>query len=176
MDTSGPHLASHVRRDMMQMYANAPCWKRERLLLAILVEGKNYCSHWVLRHWSQFLKTAIDRFSLIKPDIVFFGEVMPNRFSQLVHDDVASTDLVIVMGTSLLVAPVANVPDWAPSSCTRLLINREIVGSFRLKKSNDVIFEGDCDEGVRKLCQLAGWEDELDQMFRDCHKSVTYPN
>ncbi|KAL7517054.1 hypothetical protein ACHAWX_006538 [Stephanocyclus meneghinianus] len=110
---------------------------------------------------------------LIKPDIVFFGEVMPNRFSQLVHDDVASTDLVIVMGTSLLVAPVANVPDWAPSSCTRLLINREIVGSFRLQKSNDVIFEGDCDEGVRKLCQLAGWEDELDEMFRDCHTSVT---
>eukprot|EP00804_Cyclotella_cryptica_P005767 CCRYP_000090-RA/>CCRYP_000090-RA protein AED:0.05 eAED:0.05 QI:192/1/1/1/1/1/4/798/354 len=110
---------------------------------------------------------------LIKPDIVFFGEVMPNRFSQLVHDDVASTDLIIVMGTSLLVAPVANVPDWVPNSCPRLLINREIVGSFRHNKSDDVILEGDCDEGVRKLCRLAGWEAELDQMFSDSHTSAT---
>mmetsp|Transcript_25405 Transcript_25405/g.54645 ORF Transcript_25405/g.54645 Transcript_25405/m.54645 type:complete len:376 (+) Transcript_25405:31-1158(+) len=107
--------------------------------------------------------------SLVKPDIVFFGEVMPSRFSDLVHFDVASCDLVVVLGTSLLVAPVASIPDWVKSDVHRLLINREMVGSFHGDKPLDVFLEGDCDESVRKLCQLAGWEEELDQLYSDTH-------
>lgn len=81
---------------------------------------------------------------LVKPSIVFFGEEMPNRFSDMVHEDVASCDLVVVLGTSLLVAPVANVPDWVKSDTHRVLMNREMVGSFYGK--NDVFIEGDTDE------------------------------
>lgn len=102
---------------------------------------------------------------IVKPDITFFGEVMPQRFAQLIHDDCASTDLVIVLGTSLMVAPVANVPDWMPNGIPRLLVNRDVVGSFRLDNQNDVILQGDCDDGVRKLCRQIGWEDELDTIF-----------
>jgi len=83
---------------------------------------------------------------LVKPTIVFFGEVMPNRFSQLVHVDVASCDLVIVLGTSLLVDPVASIPNWVKSDVHRCLINRDVVGSFILNKPTDVFLEGDCDE------------------------------
>jgi NAD-dependent SIR2 family protein deacetylase len=83
---------------------------------------------------------------LVKPNIVFFGEVMPNRFSQLVHIDVASCDLVVVLGTSLLVDPVASIPNWVKSDVHRLLINRDVVGSFNLGKPTDVFLEGDCDE------------------------------
>lgn len=82
---------------------------------------------------------------LVKPTIVFFGEVMPDRFSQLVHFDVASCDLVVVLGTSLLVAPVASIPNWVKSNVHRLLINREVVGSFGLGQPTDVFLEGDCD-------------------------------
>ena len=106
--------------------------------------------------------------SLVKPDIVFFGEMMPTRFSELVHYDVASADLIIVLGTSLLVAPVASIPDWVPSNVTRLLINRDLVGTFSEAKSTDVFMERDCDESVRKLCEMIGWCDELDQMYKDC--------
>jgi len=102
--------------------------------------------------------------SLVKPDIVFFGEVMPNRFSDLVHFDVASCDLVIVLGTSLLVAPVASIPDWVKSDVHRLLINREMVGSFGAKET-DLFLEGDCDQSVLKLCQMAGWEEELNRLY-----------
>ena len=90
---------------------------------------------------------------------------MPNRFADLVHYDVASSDLVIVLGTSLLVAPVASIPDWVQSNCHRLLLNRERVGSFHDEKPSDVFLEGNCDDSVRKLCQLAGWGEELDQLF-----------
>ncbi|KAL7527977.1 hypothetical protein ACHAXR_003418 [Thalassiosira sp. AJA248-18] len=106
---------------------------------------------------------------LVKPAIVFFGEVMPNRFSDLVHFDVASSDLVIVLGTSLLVAPVASIPDWVKSDVHRLLINREMVGSFHADRPTDVFLEGDCDESVRKLCQLTGWGEELDQLYSEVH-------
>lgn len=74
-------------------------------------------------------------------------KIMPSRFSDLVHFDVAACDLVVVLGTSLLVAPVSSIPDWVKSDVPRLLINRELVGSFmgpHFKK--DVFLDGDCDE------------------------------
>jgi len=40
---------------------------------------------------------------LVKPDIVFFGESLPTRFSKLLHKDLKVTDLLLVMGTSLMV-------------------------------------------------------------------------
>lgn len=95
---------------------------------------------------------------------------MPSRFSDLVHFDVAACDLVVVLGTSLLVAPVSSIPDWVKSDVPRLLINRELVGSFmgpHFKK--DVFLDGDCDESVRQLCQLAGWEEELDRLYSGTH-------
>lgn len=104
---------------------------------------------------------------LVKPDITFFGEVMPQRFGQLIHDDCASADLVVVLGTSLMVAPVANVPDWVLSGTPRLLINRDVVGTFRHDNQNDVILQGDCDEGVKELCRLLGWDNELDEIFHN---------
>jgi len=106
---------------------------------------------------------------LVKPDIVFFGEVMPSRFSDLVHYDVASSDLVIVLGSSLMVSPVCHIPDWVKSSVPRLLINRDLVGTFSRGKGTDVFMQGDCDDSVRQLCRLVGWEDELDAIYSSTH-------
>jgi NAD-dependent SIR2 family protein deacetylase len=39
----------------------------------------------------------------IKPDIVFFGENLPNRFHELLPYDVDDADLCIILGTSLQV-------------------------------------------------------------------------
>lgn len=49
----------------------------------------------------------------------------------------------------------------------RLLINREVVGSFNLGQPTDVFLEGDWDASVRKLCRLIGWEDELNELYSD---------
>jgi hypothetical protein len=32
----------------------------------------------------------------------------------------------------------------------------------------DVFLQGDCDDGVRRICHLAGWEDMLGQGFEEC--------
>jgi NAD-dependent SIR2 family protein deacetylase len=106
--------------------------------------------------------------SYVKPDIVFFGEELPSRFQQLVDRDTAEADLVIVIGTSLLVMPVAGIPSWVRRHCPRLLLNRELVGDFRLGQSRDIFVQGECDDGARKICRLAGWEELLDDNFRAC--------
>ncbi|KAL3898714.1 MAG: hypothetical protein SGARI_006614, partial [Bacillariaceae sp.] len=106
--------------------------------------------------------------SFVKPDIVFFGEELPSRFQELLSDDTDAADLLVVMGTSLMVMPVAGIPNWVAKDCPRLLVNRERVGNFLRIQSRDVFLEGECDDGVRDLSRLVGWEDLLDQRFQEC--------
>mmetsp|Transcript_33208 Transcript_33208/g.56280 ORF Transcript_33208/g.56280 Transcript_33208/m.56280 type:complete len:358 (-) Transcript_33208:1631-2704(-) len=111
----------------------------------------------------------------VKPDIVFFGEGLPDRFHRLVKKDVRDADLLIVMGTSLMVSPVCQIPNMVRRDCPRILFNRELVGTFcrdgvksRRKsysnKERDIFHAGDCDESVRLLCSLLGWKEELDEL------------
>ena len=116
--------------------------------------------------------------SPVKPDIVFFGENLPNIFVDRIDQDMDECDLLIVMGTSLLVDPVASIPRCVGRNVPRLLINRELVGAFLggggiHSKKRDVFLQGDCDDGVRKLCRLVGdnWAKELEQL----HQSTSTP-
>eukprot|EP01114_Cavostelium_apophysatum_P021493 TRINITY_DN7518_c0_g1_i1.p1 TRINITY_DN7518_c0_g1~~TRINITY_DN7518_c0_g1_i1.p1 ORF type:complete len:466 (-),score=105.57 TRINITY_DN7518_c0_g1_i1:33-1430(-) len=126
--------------------------------------------------------------SLVKPDIVFFGESLPTRFFQLMMDDFAKCDLLIVIGTSLQVQPFASLIHKVNPSVPRLLINNEVVGrvdpqlalfgitkGFRLGMKNnyrDVAFIGDCQDGVKELAKHLGWKDELNAVIEKHHKSV----
>jgi Sir2 family len=47
---------------------------------------------------------------LVKPDIVFFGEALPEAFFERVQQDMPACDLLIVLGTSLMVQPFAMLP------------------------------------------------------------------
>lgn len=46
---------------------------------------------------------------LVKPAIVFFGESLPEKFWKMVPQDFPQADLLIVMGTSLVVQPFASL-------------------------------------------------------------------
>jgi len=115
----------------------------------------------------------------VKPDIVFFGENLPVRFGKLAKVDFnrENCDLLIVMGTSLQVQPFAGLIEYPDIDCPRILINREKVGEVPSRRSffergtskgrgfdfseegkRDVLFLGDCDEGVRQLCEHLEWE------------------
>jgi len=101
----------------------------------------------------------------IKPDIVFFGEPLSPRFAELVRQDLPRADLLIVIGTSLKIPPVCLIPELV--ECPRLLLNKEHVGTFGIEGEggpSDLFFPCACDEGVRKLCRMAGWEAELDAL------------
>mmetsp|Transcript_5114 Transcript_5114/g.7123 ORF Transcript_5114/g.7123 Transcript_5114/m.7123 type:complete len:323 (-) Transcript_5114:141-1109(-) len=95
----------------------------------------------------------------VKPDIVFFGEGLPDRFHKLLRVDMLMADLLIVVGTSLMVAPVSMIPDMVQPDCKRVLLNREKVGDFVGER--DCFEGGDCDDSLIVLAKLLGWEDEL---------------
>lgn len=101
---------------------------------------------------------------LVKPDIVFFGEALPDNFHT--NRMVPSTaDLCIVMGTSLTVQPFASLPGSCAEGTPRLLINSERVGTFG-SRADDVLILGDCDDGVRRLALALEWDEELEDLWR----------
>ncbi|KAL7818226.1 NAD-dependent deacetylase sirtuin-2 [Trichoderma gracile] len=102
---------------------------------------------------------------LVKPDITFFGEALPRAFSEKSHHT-AMADLVLVIGTSLTVYPFASLPEMARKETPRVLFNMEKVGSLG-SRSDDVLELGACDDGVRKLAELLGWTDELNDYWRN---------
>jgi NAD-dependent SIR2 family protein deacetylase len=52
----------------------------------------------------------------VKPDIVFFGESLPDRFWEAAESDIPAADLLIVMGTSLVVQPFASLVGALPAT------------------------------------------------------------
>ncbi|KAL3931065.1 MAG: hypothetical protein SGBAC_011483 [Bacillariaceae sp.] len=93
----------------------------------------------------------------VKPDIVFFGENLPDRFQQLLRIDVQEADLLLVMGTSLQVAPVSMIPDLV--ECPKVLFNREPV--MKIRTGEDIFLPGNCDGHVTELCSILGWKEDL---------------
>lgn len=53
---------------------------------------------------------ALSSQPIMKPDIVFFGEGMPDEFHRAMAFDKEECDLIIVIGSSLKVRPVALIP------------------------------------------------------------------
>ncbi|XP_068710543.1 NAD-dependent protein deacetylase sirtuin-1-like [Montipora foliosa] len=99
-------------------------------------------------------------FAIMKPDIVFFGESLPSEFYHNLDNDSDKTDLLIVIGSSLKVRPVALIPSHIPPEVPQILINREPLRHMRF----DVELLGDCDVIISELCQRLGgdWNTLLD--------------
>lgn len=64
---------------------------------------------------------------IMKPDITFFGEQLPNDFfDRLKEHDREKVDLVVVMGTSMKVAPVSEIPNFLPRDVPQIFISRDV--------------------------------------------------
>jgi len=100
---------------------------------------------------------------LVKPDIVFFGEALPEIFFSN-HSLPEQADLCIVMGTSLTVQPFASLPSLCSRGVPRVLINLDRVGSLGARP-DDVLLLGDIDAGVRKFAKAMSWDEELEMLW-----------
>jgi len=89
---------------------------------------------------------------VLKPDIVFFGESLPDEFHDSIAKDKEECDLLIVIGSSLKVRPVASIPTSIPADVPQILINRENLSHMTF----DVELLGDCDIIVQELCNRLG--------------------
>lgn len=103
----------------------------------------------------------------VKPAIVLFRSSLPKIFFDMVPDDVRDVDLLLVIGTSLRVAPANSLVWRVPRSALRLLVNREPVGDHLGMESDpatsqrDFFAAGDCDAVLLDLAEHLGWLDEL---------------
>ncbi|KAL6416791.1 hypothetical protein ACFW04_013167 [Cataglyphis niger] len=128
---------------------------------------------------------------VVKPDIVFFGEMLPERFQVLADRDFVQADLLIIMGSSLVVQPFASLIDRVRTTCPRLLINNEKVGMpdrlsrflglrqglmFDTQGGRDVAWLGDCDTGCQLLADKLGWKDELRTLIQKEHDNLDIKN
>ncbi|XP_077999136.1 NAD-dependent protein deacetylase sirtuin-1-like [Glandiceps talaboti] len=90
--------------------------------------------------------------AVMKPDIVFFGEGLSASFHKGLDEDREELDLLIVIGSSLKVRPVALIPHSIPGNIPQILINREPLPHM----SFDVELLGDCDGIINELCHRLG--------------------
>ncbi|KAG9396517.1 SIR-2 [Carpediemonas membranifera] len=94
---------------------------------------------------------------VLKPDLVFFGEPLPDDFDTHIDADCEQVDLVIVMGSSLKVKPVAGLCGRIPRHVPQILINREVVG---YPHQFDLYLLGECDDITHYLLSRLGWLSE----------------
>jgi len=92
---------------------------------------------------------------VMKPDITFFGEKLASDFDELFLEDIRGDDFdcLLIIGTSLEVAPVADIVHRVPHSIPQILINKTPVGHAR----PDIILLGNADEIVQYLCKRLIW-------------------
>ena len=127
---------------------------------------------------------------VIKPDIVFFGEGLPEKFG-LTREDFPKCDLLIIIGTSLKVKPFALLTARVGEDVPRVLINnmkvavyteeiQEIDGTeYKVVPPNhrillrydhpsntrDVYIGGDCQDSIKQLVDLLGWTKEFNDLM-----------
>ena len=72
--------------------------------------------------------------------------------------------------------PFAGIANAVGRSTPRLLLNKEVVGPFSRhwqRRSNDVVQRGDVVEGIRKLVELLGWSDSMDEIVKSAKERWT---
>jgi NAD-dependent SIR2 family protein deacetylase len=77
---------------------------------------------------------------VIKPNVTFFGEKLSNDVGCKLQRDSEKADALIIMGTSLSVAPMSRVVEYLKEDIPRILINRNIVRVRKAASKKD----GDC--------------------------------
>lgn len=110
--------------------------------------GKKYPLEWIADRARQTGVARCECGGLVKPDVVLFGEQLSSDF-QVAEQEVGKADLLLVMGTSLTVWPVAGLVPRAASAGARIIIaNGEPTAYDSLA---DVILRGDLVEIAQAL-------------------------
>jgi len=116
--------------------------------------GKRYTAEDVLKmlEVSDFPKCTCG--GLIKPDVVFFGEALPESAMAEAYILSENVELFITMGTSLVVYPAAHLPTFAKQKGAKLLIINQ--GETGLDYIADKKYECDLAEFSERIISLLG--------------------
>ncbi|KAI5264098.1 SIR2-domain-containing protein [Aureobasidium subglaciale] len=101
---------------------------------------------------------------VMKPNITFFGEKLPTRFfDRLTDHDAVMVDLIIVIGTSMKVAPVSEIPNYVDEKVPQIYISKEAADHINF----DITLLGYCDDVVAELAKRAGWKIEHENVNKE---------
>ena len=64
---------------------------------------------------------------LLKPNIVFFGERIAEEYFSSIEQDCKSADLLLVVGTSLSVAPINQIVSLVPGETKKIMLNKTLI-------------------------------------------------
>ncbi|XP_019751026.1 NAD-dependent protein deacetylase sirtuin-3 isoform X1 [Hippocampus comes] len=112
----------------------------------------------------------------VKPDVVFFGEDLPQKYF-LHAKDFPKADLLVIMGTSLQIEPFASLVNTMRSTVPRLLLNRHAVGPFQRVplRRGDHMELGDLENTVRRFAEMLGWNDDIVELMRSQEQEQHVP-
>lgn len=116
--------------------------------------------------------------SVVRPDIVLFGENLPERFHNSLSSDFAACDLLIVVGTSLAVSPFNTLVGRTKPGVPRIYINKTAPGKVEgivgwllslsanvdFSRKEDLFLQGYCDDIVEDICSGTDWKSDLDSI------------
>ncbi|KAL9053453.1 MAG: hypothetical protein Q9162_004756 [Coniocarpon cinnabarinum] len=100
---------------------------------------------------------------VMKPDITFFHEKLPDTFfDRFKKRDKDIVDLILVIGTSMSVSPVSEIPMAVSPDVPQIIISREKVRHVNF----DVTLLGDCDLITEELAKRLSWAFEHPMLKR----------
>ncbi|MFN0274767.1 MAG: SIR2 family NAD-dependent protein deacylase [Chitinophagales bacterium] len=86
----------------------------------------------------------------LRPHIVWFGEMVP--MMEIAVQEMNEADIVLVIGTSMVVYPAASLLYYAPPFSTKYIINPEIP---EIQKTKNLIFiQKPASEGVKEVAEM----------------------
>ncbi|KEF53323.1 uncharacterized protein A1O9_10771 [Exophiala aquamarina CBS 119918] len=98
---------------------------------------------------------------LLKPDMTFFGEHVSYSYAPRLASDKSKVDLLVIIGTSLKVAPVNEMLFMVPPTVPQIWISKERCQREGVKV--DIELLGECDLIIDEICRRAGWSSALDE-------------
>jgi len=121
---------------------------------------------------------CVDCQGIVRPNVVLFGESLPNRFWVNITPDFQACDLLLVFGTSLVVSPFNTLVGKPGRDIPRVYINMTKPGSsgsmlgwflsmtanVDFSRSSDLVLLGDCDKTVSSVCTKLNWKEELEKV------------
>ena len=123
---------------------------------------------------------------VLKPNMIFFGETLPNSVAKRLEKDREKADAIIIMGTSLSVAPMSKVIQYLSPSIPRLLINRNVVKAANQRIRTKDVEEGDGKKGGEEVeeeedtrdgyvfdaCLLGNCDDVSNALVREMDRGI----
>jgi NAD-dependent protein deacetylase/lipoamidase len=92
--------------------------------------------------------------SVLKPDVVFFGEVLPRAAIDRAYELAQNTELMIVVGSALEVYPVADLPlETLRTGGSFAIVNR---GPTALDREAELKVDGAAGETLREMATVLG--------------------